>query len=203
MTDPTTVQLIESVVGSTRVFSKAVSSVVEDEVLQESGDSRLTPAQVTVMKLIHHSGSRTLSELAALLDVSAAAASKSVDRLVRRNLLSRQEAKSDRRLTDLALTPFGREVLGRYESMKADMLARTFRQFAPEELRTAARVLERLTTALLNSSKKSEEICLQCYMHGDTCSVRQTKMPERCRSLRRVLGPHEILPAQPTAEAAR
>jgi DNA-binding MarR family transcriptional regulator len=184
MTEPATVQLIEAVVGSTRVFSRAVSSVVEDEILQESGDQRLTPTQVTVLKLINHSGSRTLSELAALLDVSAAAASKSVDRLVRRKLLARREAKTDRRLTELSLTRFGRDVLTKYESLKTDRLAHTFQQFAPEELRTAARVLERLSAALLNSSNKAEEICLQCYMHGDTCSVRQTKMPERCRSLR-------------------
>ena len=200
MTEPVTVQLIEAVVGSTRVFSKAVSSVVEDEVLLESGDERLTSSQATILKLIHHAGSRSLSELAALLDVSAAAASKSVDRLVRRSLLGRQEAKSDRRLTELTLTPLGREVLKRYESMKTEMLARTFRQFAPEELRTAARVLERLSAALLSSSTKAEEICLQCYMHGDTCSVRKTKLPDHCKSLRRRMSPQQLTPL---AEAAR
>jgi DNA-binding MarR family transcriptional regulator len=194
MTEPATVQLIEAVVGSTRVFTKAVSSVVEDEVLQESGDQRLTPTQVTVLKLIHHSGSRTLSELASLLDVSAAAASKSVDRLVRRKLLARREAKSDRRLTDLSLTRFGRDVLMRYENLKTDKLARTFQQFAPEELRTAARVLERLSAALLKSSNKAEEICLQCYMHGDNCAVRETKMPDRCRELRTQMRPRVQTP---------
>lgn len=195
MTEPATVQLIEAVVGSTRVFSRAVSSVVEDEILLESGDHRLTPTQVTVLKLIHHSESRTLSELAGLLDVSNAAASKSVDRLVRRKLLARREAKSDRRLTELSLTRFGRNVLIKYESLKTDKLARTFQQFAPEELRAAAQVLERLSAALLKSSKKSEEICLQCYMHGDTCTVRETKIPERCKSLRRQMQRPELAPA--------
>ncbi len=198
MPEPSTVQLIEAVVGSTRVFSRAVSSVVEDGVLQDSGDHRLTSSQVTVLKLIHHSGSRTLSELASLLDVSNAAASKSVDRLVRRKLLARRESKTDRRLTELSLTRFGRDVLMRYERLKTDMLAKTFEHFAPEELKTAARVLEQLSAALLNSSDKAEEICLQCYMHGDTCSVRQTKMPERCRSLQRRMRPQDL---KPIAEA--
>jgi DNA-binding MarR family transcriptional regulator len=194
MPESSTVDLIEAVVGSTRVFSRAVSSVVENSVLQESGDQRLTSTQVTVLKLIHLSGSRTLTELAALLDVSAAAASKSVDRLVRRKLLARREATTDRRLTELSLTRFGREVLTRYERLKTDMLARTFEQFSADELRHAARVLGKLSAALLNSSGKAEEICLQCYMHGDTCTVRQTKMPDHCRSLRRMMRPEELAP---------
>ncbi len=194
MVEQVTSALIEAVVGSTRVFSRAVSSVVEDGVLPESGDERLTAPQVTVLKLIQQSGTRTLSELAALLDVSAAAASKLVDRLVRRKLLSRREAKSDRRLTELSLTRFGREVLGRYERLKSDMLTRTFEQFSPDELRNAARVLEKLSAALLHQSGKAEEICLQCYLHGDTCAVRQTKMPERCRSMRRLARPQALTP---------
>lgn len=195
-----TVQLIEAVVGSTRVFSKAVSSVVEEEVLLVSGDERLTSSQATILRIIQHAGSHSLSELAALLDISAAAASKSVDRLVRRSLLGRRDAKSDRRLTELTLTLLGREVLKRYESLKIDMLARTFRQFAPEELRTAARLLERLSAALLSSSAKAEEICLQCYMHGDTCSVRKTKLPDHCKSLRRRMKAPLVTPL---AEAAK
>jgi DNA-binding MarR family transcriptional regulator len=199
MTEPATAQLIEAVVGSTRVFSRAVSSLVEDGILRGSGDRRLTATQVTVLKLIHHSGSRTLSELAELLDVSAAAASKSVDRLARRKLLARREAKADRRHTDLTLTRLGRDVLTRYESRKTDMLARTFEQFMPEELESAARVLDRLSAALLSSSEKAEEICLQCYMYRDTCAVRQARMPDECCSLRRKLGPREF----PAAEEAR
>jgi DNA-binding MarR family transcriptional regulator len=196
MTEPATAQLIEAVVGSTRVFSKAVSSLVEDGILRGSGDRRLTATQVTVLKLIHHSGSRTLSELAELLDVSAAAASKSVDRLARRRLLARREAKTDRRHTDLTLTSLGRDVLKRYESRKTDMLARTFEQFTPEELESAARVIDRLSAALLRGSEKSEEICLKCYMYRNTCAVRQTRMPEECCSLRRKLRPREFSPAE-------
>jgi hypothetical protein len=123
-----------------------------------------------------------------------------VDRLVRRKLLARREAKNDRRLTELSLTRFGNEVLARYERLKADMLARTFEQFAPDELRHAARVLEKLSAALLNSSEKAQAICLHCYMHGDTCAVRQTKMPERCRSLRRLARSQEL---KPVAEVGR
>ena len=188
MIEAGTAQLIDAVVGSTQVFSKALNSVVEDEVLQEAADARVTPAQVTILKLINHSGSRTLSELAALLDVSNAAASKSVDRLVRRKLVFRREASSDRRLIDLSLTPLGRDVLERYESRRGEMLARTFRQFPAEELESAARVLERLSAALITNSPRSDEICLQCYIFGEKCAVRQT-MPAECRSLRRRLRP--------------
>ncbi len=191
MTEPSTVQLIEAVVGSTRVFSKAVSSVVEGGILPESGESRLTSVQLTVLKLIHQYGSRTLGELAALLDVSSAAACKLVDRLVRRSLLERTEGKSDRRLTQLVLTALGRDVLARYESRKTDMLARTFESFSPDELARTVRVLESLSAALINNSERAEEICLQCYLHGATCSVRKV-MPEECRSLRKRLGSREI-----------
>ncbi|MCE5308939.1 MAG: MarR family transcriptional regulator [Acidobacteriales bacterium] len=186
MTQPSTVQLIEAVVGSTRVFSKAVNSVVEDEILPEAGESRLTRVQLTALKLIDQYGSQTLGELAGLLDVSSAAACKLVDRLVRRSLIKRAEGKSDRRLTQLILTPFGRDVLHQYESRKTDMLARTFESFSPDDLAKTVRVLEKLSAALIRNSNRSEEICLQCYMHGDTCSVRKA-IPEECRSLKRRL----------------
>jgi DNA-binding MarR family transcriptional regulator len=191
MTEPSTVQLIEAVVGSTRVFSKAVSSVVEGGMLPESGESRLTSVQLTVLKLIHQHGSRTLGELAALLGVSSAAACKLVDRLVRRSLLERSEGKLDRRLTQLLLTSLGCDVLLRYESRKTDMLARTFESFSAEDLEKTVRVLESLSAALINNSDRAEEICLRCYLHGDTCSVRKV-MPEECRSLRRRLGSRDL-----------
>lgn len=191
MTEPSTVQLIEAVVGSTRVFSKAVSSVVEGSILPESGESRLTSVQLTVLKLIHQYGSRTLGELAALLDVSSAAACKLVDRLVRRSLVERTEGKTDRRLTQLLVTPLGFNVLARYESHKTDVLARTFENFSAEDLAKTVRVLESLSAALINNSDRGEQICLQCYLHGDTCSVRKV-MPEECRSLRRRLRSRDL-----------
>jgi hypothetical protein len=89
-----------------------------------------------------------------------------VDRLVRSRLIHRTEAEADRRASKLTLTETGRELLERYQTTKARTLERTFRNFAPLELRAAAELLDQLASSLVNGSGRPDEICLQCYAHG-------------------------------------
>jgi len=177
-------QVIEAFLGSTLVFSRAVNALVDERVLEQAGGDRLTPSQVTVLRLVEQSA-RTVGELADLLRVSNAAASKTIDRMVRRGLIARREGVNDRRSTEVDLAEAGRRLLAEYESARSDMLARTFGQVPQQQLRRAARLLDRLSNTLMNHSPDPEGTCLQCYIYGaERCPVRGSSAGCQNRSRR-------------------
>ena len=95
---------IEEFLGSTHVFSLALTNVLEARILREVADAQLTAPQMKVLKLIAQSQAQTIGDVATFLGVSDAAASKTVDRLVRRKLVKRTEREADRRANELGLT---------------------------------------------------------------------------------------------------
>lgn len=179
-------EIIETFLGSTQVFSRALINIVEEEALHEATQAPLTPTQVTALKLVAQADAKTLGDLAALLGVSNAAASKLVDRLVRRDLLMRRQGRLDRREMSLSLTTSGHDLLARYEALKTVMLTRTFEEFSPEELRRAAGLLTKLSTIILRQSRRPEEPCLQCYMYARQGCVARGVRRDGCRNLRRL-----------------
>lgn len=117
---------------------------------------------------------QTIGDVALFLAVSDAAASKAVDKLVRRRLLRRTEALSDRREIRLSLTPASRRILHAYEQGKERKLQRLFREFPADDLRRTAELLDRLSAGLIDHTADPEQICLQCGIYyRDRCLVRQ------------------------------
>jgi DNA-binding MarR family transcriptional regulator len=186
MNESGTTELIETFLGSTQVFARALTNVLEAEALHEAAEAQLTSTQAAALRLINQSDCKTLSDLAALLDVSNAAACKMVDRLDRRGLIVRRQGKEDRRETELSLTELGQELLKKYENLKTGMLERTFSDFPPEELRRTASLLSRLSATILNQSRKPDETCLQCYMYARQKCVAKGTLRTGCRNLSRI-----------------
>ena len=102
--------LINDFLGSVRILSTTIDEWMETE-LKEISDGRVTPSQMKVLKLVARTNARRIGDVADFLAVSNAAASKAVDRLVRRGLLRRTESAADRRAVELSLTPEGRTLL--------------------------------------------------------------------------------------------
>ena len=112
--------------------------------------------------------------MAAFLGVSNAAASKAVDRLVRRKLLHREEGKADRRAIHLSLTEESRRLLGAYEAAWERELTRIFQRFPEGELRGAARLLDQLSAGILEHADQQAEHCFQCGIYfRENCRVRK------------------------------
>ncbi len=153
--------LVHDVLGSARAFSSAVGRVVEKSLLREVAGARLTFPQLTLLRLVARTDSHSISDVAALLGVTKAAASKTVDKLVRRRLLHRSERTEDRRETQLALTKSGRRLLAAYEEAKDRAVRGKLEAFEPTRLREVAETLDRLAAALL-SGRVGGECCLLC-----------------------------------------
>lgn len=165
--------LVQDVLASAHAFSSAVGSVVERRLLREIAGARLTFPQLTLLRLVARTDSHTIGDAAVFLGVTKAAASKAVDKLVRRRLLRRNEGALDRRETQLSLTEWGRRMLAAYEEAKHKALERVLLGFDGERLREMAETLDRLAAALGDGVLPGER-CLLCgSYYREQCRLRQ------------------------------
>ena len=165
---------IDDFLASTHVFAAAVRDVVEQRILDQVAGGQVTVPQVKLLKLVAMTQGYTLGDVASFLDVSNAAASKAVDRLVRRDLLQRSEDPDDRRAMHLSLTQAGDCLLSAYESARRRKLESIFEQFAAEDLQRAAELLDRISADIVDHASDPAELCLRCGIYfRETCRVRQ------------------------------
>lgn len=165
---------INDFLGSAHVFASAVNMVVEKKLLREVAGPDLTFSQLKLLKLVAYTDAHTIGDVAVFLGVSDAAASKAVDKLVRRRLLRRSEEVADRRASHLSLTRPSRRLLAAYEAAKNRKLARLFGNFSPAELQQTEDLLDRLSAGLVGHNTVSGELCLQCGIYfRDQCLLRE------------------------------
>lgn len=169
-----TAQRINDFLGSAQVFTSTVSAVVEKRLLREVAGNRLTFSQFKLLKLVALTEAHTIGDVAVFLGVSNAAASKAVDRMVRRQFLRRTEGEADRRAVQLSLTEPSRRLLAAYDAAKNRELAKIFSRFSLAELRRTAELLDRLSAGIVNRHSRPEDVCLQCgiYFRQD-CLIRR------------------------------
>ena len=93
-------------------------------------------------------GPRTNRELAELAGISAPTATRIVDGLLQRGLVSRVEDPTDRRAVVISLTPEGRSALGRKQREYAARRNRVAEALDPHEQEVATELLRRLAAVI-------------------------------------------------------
>lgn len=104
----------------------------------------VTLPQLRLLHQVEAAGSVSAQQLAEQLEVTAPTVTNTVDRLVRRNLLSRVEDPEDRRRKRITLTPQGHEVINAFSQHGLGYLLEAMGQLTIDELRTLMRILHRL-----------------------------------------------------------
>ncbi len=171
--------LIQEFLGSVRVLSQTVRITVEEPLLGTLSGGRLSFPQYKLLRLVASADGHSIGEVATILGVSAAA-SKGVDKLVRRRFLRRAEAKLDRRAMHLSLTEQGRRAIAAYEEARDAKLLAFFSGTPAAGLRRAIAMLDNLSASLVEHGADPEELCLQCGIYfPDKCIARQRGL-RRC-----------------------
>ncbi len=166
------VRQIQDLLGSAHIFACAVNDLMQERLLAVTGE-QLTFSQLKLLKLVDRTDSYNISQVAAFLGVSNAAASKAVDRLVRRDLLRRSESEGDRRAVELSLTTDGRRLLEEYEAVTARTLEEVFGAFSSEGLEEVAELLDRLSISLIDRDSANGETCFRCGIYfREKCLLR-------------------------------
>jgi DNA-binding MarR family transcriptional regulator len=163
----TTPDLIYDFLSSARVFAKAVRDVIEADVLREVAGGKLTMPHLKLLYLVAQTESVTIGDAATFLGVSSPAASKTVEKLVRRRLLRRADIRDDRRSSELSLTELGRRMLETYEAARNQRATDIFSQYMPEVIRETAEVLDHLASGIASqrAGARAGETCLQCEIY--------------------------------------
>jgi DNA-binding MarR family transcriptional regulator len=89
--------------------------------------------QVKMLFLLEDGGEHSLSELAGHLSLSLPAASRAVDGLIQRVVVTRRESAEDRRSRLIALSDHGREVVERMVRARLQTLDMFVADITPEE----------------------------------------------------------------------
>jgi len=165
---------VDDFLASAHILAAAVREVLEQRLVDRVVTGRITAAQVKLLQLVAITEEYTLSEVASFLDVSNAAASKGVDRLVRLGLLRRAEDTVDRRNIHLSLTPAGRRLVKQHESARRAKLDQIFGGMAMEELQRASELLDRISARFVDHASGPNEPCLKCGVYfREECRVRE------------------------------
>ena len=176
------VQMIQDVLGSAHIFASAVNDLMQERLHAVVGE-QLTFSQLKLLKLVARTESFKITEVAAFMGVSNAAASKAVDRLVRRGLLSRREAVDDRRAVEVALTGQGSRLLDRYELGTAATLEEIFGDISAAGLKRTADLLDELSLRLVEQENGSENMCFRCGIYFREKCLLRSRGPRSCHFL--------------------
>ena len=176
MANAITAELIYEFLSGARVFAKAVRDVIEGAVLQEVAGNKLSVTQFKLLSLVAQTDFVTIGDAAAFLGVSSPAASKTVEKMVRRRLLRRADIQEDRRSSQLSLSEAGRRLIETYEKARDRKAAEIFSQYSPEVLRHTSELLDKLASGIAGqrAGALSGETCVQCEIYyRPNCRFRQ------------------------------
>jgi DNA-binding MarR family transcriptional regulator len=175
MMDNSKTQLVHEFLGSSQIFVSALQDIIDKDILSQVLKNKITVTQLKLLKLVNSGDQHTISEVAAFLGVSNAAASKTVDRLVRQLLLRRSEGESDRRTMLLTLTERSRRLLAAYDEAMEIKLHELFEGSSAADLKRVVEILDRLSTRIVQQTAFPDEICLQCGIYTrEKCLLKNT-----------------------------
>ena len=114
----------------------------------------LSKPQFSILMQLHHKGPCGVSEIGERFDITSAAASQLVDKLVQSGHIERAEDPSDRRAKVLKLAPSGQELIERGGQERHRWLDDVVKNLSAEDQKMVGEALEILTNAVQQSDEK-------------------------------------------------
>jgi DNA-binding MarR family transcriptional regulator len=111
---------------------------------------KITLPQCVILEILDKNGESNMSDLAKSLNVTTAATTGLVDRLVRDGYVMRIDDPYDRRVVKIKLTAKGNKVTKTIHSHKRDMIIKLFGALSPDEREEYLRLLTRISEGIKN-----------------------------------------------------
>lgn len=153
------------------VFAAIVRNV-EKELILGASDVALSVSQFRLLRLMYPNGGHSVGHAADFLGVSAPAASKGIDKLVRLGLVLREPSAGDRRATMLSLSEEGKRLVERYDRSKLARLGTVVESLSMGEIEVLTGLLRRFAESTLSRTNVLEGVCHRCSGYdGGECPV--------------------------------
>jgi DNA-binding MarR family transcriptional regulator len=108
----------------------------------------LTFPQVVTMHILQKDGPQTISDIAARINLSKAATSHLVDKLVGKKLVERTESEEDRRCKSVSISRKGKALISRIDQSRNDQLTALIERLSPELRKKFLDVLDQVILEL-------------------------------------------------------
>lgn len=125
------------------VMMKAFQAIMKYS-LADMTRSGLCDSDFRVLELLLHKGSMPVNTLGPKVGLTPGAISIAVDRLFERELVTREEGATDRRVRMVSLTASGRALIEPMFERHAEAMARVFEELGAEELEGLEAMLKRV-----------------------------------------------------------
>ena len=102
-------------------------------VIRYSKEKHISMSQLGALSYIHHKGACGVSKIGESLNVTSAAASQLLERLVQQGLVERSEDPHDRRSKHIVLTDKGQQIMQESLHTQQDWLENLIHTLSPEE----------------------------------------------------------------------
>jgi DNA-binding MarR family transcriptional regulator len=116
----------------------------------------LSMPQFSILMQLHHKGPCGVSDIGERFDITNAAASQLVEKLVQSGYVERAEDPSDRRAKVLKLTPSGQALIERGGQERHRWLDEVVKKLSSEDQKKIGEALEILTAAAQRLDEKKE-----------------------------------------------
>jgi DNA-binding MarR family transcriptional regulator len=132
---------------------------------RDHGSGDLTHAHIRSLHALGEAGELSAGQLAKSADLNPASVTAMLDHLEEGGIVSRSRSTTDRRVTIVALTPKGRDLLAEKSAKWREMWKTRLETFSDSELQVAARVIREIGE-LMDSVAVAKESAAQTSPAG-------------------------------------
>ncbi|NLN76622.1 MAG: MarR family transcriptional regulator [Armatimonadetes bacterium] len=139
-------------------------------------DGEITQALMECLQHVYLHGASSIREIAKGLEISLSAGSQLVDRLVKKELVTRSESKNDRRLAKVELTRAGRTAVSDMRRRKSEWFDSILEAMPASNKKALLDSLESFLALALESADDADRACVRCGMGTmQSCIINKVK----------------------------
>lgn len=121
---------------------------IEEDSIKKGAFSDLSITLIHTIEAVGLYGSKTMSEIAAQLNITMGTLTIAVDKLIKKGYLERNRSDSDRRIVNVSLTRKGKLAYRIHDKFHLDMVQAIMLDFSPEEEEVLLSALDKLNRHL-------------------------------------------------------
>jgi DNA-binding MarR family transcriptional regulator len=121
---------------------------IEEYSIKSGAFKDLSITEIHTIEAVGLYGSKTMSEIAAALEITMGTLTTAVDKLIRKGYVERSRSDTDRRIVNINLTKRGKLAYRIHEKFHLDMVEAIMMDFKPEEEEILLSALNRLNVHL-------------------------------------------------------
>jgi DNA-binding MarR family transcriptional regulator len=157
------------------ILADVFAELVQKHEFQASDD--ITPSLLQCLQFIYLHGPTSIRKIAAGLSVTVPAASQLVDRLVVKELVTREHSKKDRRCANVGLTDEGKVMILNARSLRSKWIKAIVERMTEDHREVLVNSMEEFIRLALETHGCIDDACIRCGIdHLAFCVVSKARV---------------------------